>query len=71
MIKLFEWIKKLFKKNEIKMLQAPIQESITNNDKDKFLDQLKVNTYKNINKKRVRTLINDGDGLGIQTNFSA
>lgn len=56
------FFKKILKKEETKMLEAP-----TNNNEDKinFLNSLKANIVKK-RKNKVETLICEGDGLGIK-----
>ena len=61
-------IKNLFKKEEIKMIDAPKQN--TNEEKDKFVNALKVNLIKKEKRRKIETLICIGDGLGIQKGIS-
>lgn len=57
------FFKKIFKKEEdIKMLETPIN---ANEDKANFMNSLKVNIVK-ARKKKVETLVCEGDGLGIK-----
>lgn len=64
------FIKRIFNKHDnIKMIEAP--KNIQQDDKMKFINSLKVNTQKKLNKKRVETLTCFGDGLGIQTKISS
>ncbi len=63
-------IKKIFNKHEdIKMLE---ESKVINNSyaKDEFVKSLKVNINKAIKKKKVETLICDGDGLGINNKIT-
>ena len=63
--KFFSAIKNLFhKKKDIKYLEAP-KVTIDNNQRNDFLDSLKVNLVKR-NKVKVETIICPGDGLGFQ-----
>ncbi|MDR0978494.1 MAG: hypothetical protein LBL91_00880 [Lachnospiraceae bacterium] len=56
------WVKKIFiKKEDIKMLESPSEE-VANENRKTFLESLKIK----VAKKKVETLICDGDGLGIQ-----
>ena len=65
----FYAIKNLFhKKNDIKYLEAP-KVTIDNNQRNDFLDSLKVNLVKR-NKVKVETIICPGDGLGFQKTHS-
>ena len=68
--KLISFIKNKFTKQEkIKQLMEP--RTIANEDKkESFIESLKINTTQKITKKRVETLICDGDGLGIQKNIT-
>lgn len=64
--KLFLSIKNIFiKKNEIKKLPEP-ENDINQDSRNNFIESLKVTPLKKINKKKVETLICNGDGLGIQ-----
>ena len=66
--KIIEVIKKKLKKEEnIKLLDKA---KCIKNDENEFLASLKVNkTSNNKVEKVVETMICDGDGLGIQTDF--
>jgi hypothetical protein len=60
--KILTWVKKIFvKKEDIKMLESPSEEG-ANENRNTFLESLKIK----VAKKKVETLICDGDGLGIQ-----
>ena len=60
---LFLAFKNIFRKHtEIKQLEAPKQFSSSIN-RDNFIKDLKVNVKK---KKKIATLVCEGDGLGIQ-----
>ena len=59
---IIEFIKDIFKKEEKKLLETPKE-----NEKEKFIQSLKVTTKK---KKKIETLICKGDGLGIQGKIS-
>ena len=60
---LFLTFKNIFRKHtEIKQLEAPKQFS-TSINRDSFIKDLKVNVKK---KKKIETLVCEGDGLGIQ-----
>lgn len=64
--KLFLSIKNIFiKKNEIKKLPEP-ENDINQDSRNKFIESLKVTSIEKTNKKKVETLICNGDGLGIQ-----
>lgn len=67
--RIFSFFKNIFtQKEEVKMLQEPI---ITNQEeKSSFIESLKVNITKNSKKNNIETLVNDGDGLGIQSKIS-
>jgi hypothetical protein len=67
--RIFLFFKNIFnQKEEVKMLQEPI---ITNKEeKSSFIESLKVNITKNSKKNNIETLVNDGDGLGIQAKIS-
>lgn len=61
--KIFSLIQRIFNKEEIKMIEAPTQH-YNHHEKSKFVQSLKiVNAEK---KKKVETLVCEGDGLGIQ-----
>ena len=69
--KMISFIKRLFKKEEIKLIEAPIEVEDEEKDKkkEKFLNYLKVEDAVNKKKKskgKIETLICVGDGLGIQ-----
>ena len=64
---IFYFIKKLFNKEEIKMIEAPKEPIISKEKKNTFLNSIKINVTKN---KKVETLVCYGDGLGIQTKIS-
>ncbi len=56
----------LFKQEDIKMIEKPKEEyTELANNKDNFINSLKINEVKK-KKKKVETLVCDGDGLGIQ-----
>ena len=61
------FIKKIFNKEEIKMLEAPTEPIISKEKKNIFFNTIKINVTKN---KKVETLVCYGDGLGIQTKIS-
>ena len=62
--KLVLFFRKKFKKTDnVKKLEAP--KPIINNEKNEFINSLKVHNTNNPN-KRVETLICIGDGLGFQ-----
>lgn len=71
--------KNIFKKQDkVKMLEAPqtqenTQKEVTNNQKQKndFIESLKVNIENKPKKKKIETLICEGDGLGIKPKISA
>lgn len=62
---IISFFKKLFNKNDIKMIEAPLQ-IVNSEEKNDFINSLKVNISQRI-KKKVETLTCFGDGLGIQT----
>ena len=69
--KMISFIKRLFKKEEIKLIEAPIEVEDEEKDKkkEKFLNSLKVEDEvkkKKKLKRKIETLICVGDGLGIQ-----
>ena len=68
--KLISFIKNKFTKHEkIKKLMEP--RIIANEDKkESFIESLKINATQKITKKRIETLICNGDGLGIQKNIT-
>jgi len=63
------FFKRMFNKEEIKMLDAP-DETFQNNNKKNFINSLKINIENKQNKKKVETLTCFGDGLGIQKKLS-
>lgn len=65
--KMFLFIKNIFiKQDEVKELQEPKVISIEQDKKESFIESLKVTTTEKRTKKKVETLICNGDGLGIQ-----
>lgn len=59
------FVKKIFsKQKEVKKLAEPKTDS--NISKVNFINSLKFNTSTNLSKKNIKTLICEGDGLGIQ-----
>lgn len=68
--KIFSFIKNIFSKNKVLALEAP-KEIISETKKIDFIESLKVTTVKEITKKKIETLICEGDGLGIQKGISA
>ena len=62
--KIKSFIKNIFyKKEDIKMIEEP---RIDVKKKEEFIKSLKVNLDKKRKSKRIKTLICEGDGLGIQ-----
>lgn len=60
--KIIVWLKEIFhKKEEPKLLEESNQEKKAN-----FIENLKVNTMEKRKKKKIETLVCEGDGLGIQ-----
>lgn len=55
----------LFKQEDIKMIEAKEEHTEVTNNKDNFINSLKINVIKK-KKKKIETLVCDGDGLGIQ-----
>ena len=53
------------KQDEVKKLQES-NDPIEQNEKEYFIESLKINTTEKRLKKKVETLICNGDGLGIQ-----
>lgn len=67
---IIEFFKRLFNKEDnIKMIDSPV-DNLQREDKEKFVNSVKVNTIENREKKNVETLTCFGDGLGIQTKVS-
>lgn len=67
---IISFFKKIFnKENNIKMIEAPVQE-IKKKDKASFMNSLKVNIVQKRKKKKIETLTCFGDGLGIQNKIS-
>ena len=68
--KMILFIKNIFvKQEEIKALEEPKQ-IINQEKKINFVESLKITTTEKKNKKRIETLICEGDGLGIQKKIS-
>lgn len=63
--RVFFFIKKRFYKENVKMIES-ISGVITKNEKESFIKSLKKDNFKKIEKKKIETLICEGDGLGIQ-----
>lgn len=64
--KVILFIKNIFiKQDEVKKLVEP-KIAIEQNKKESFIESLKITTTEKRTKKKVETLICDGDGLGIQ-----
>lgn len=64
------FFKKIFNgKNNIKMIEAPL-DSLSKEDKNHFINSLKVNIVQKHKKNKVETLTCFGDGLGIQTKMT-
>ncbi len=64
--KMILFIKKMFiKQDEVKKIQEP-RINIEQEKKETFIKTLKTTTTEKRTKKRVETLICNGDGLGIQ-----
>lgn len=64
--KMISFIKNIFsKQDEIKKLAEP-EIIVKSGKKESFIESLKVTTTEKRAKKRVETLICNGDGLGIQ-----
>lgn len=63
--KVFLYFKSIFnKKEEVKKIDAPKD---TVNEKEKFIENLKVTTTYKRSRKKAETFICDGNGLGIQS----
>lgn len=63
--KVFLYFKSIFnKKEEVKKIDAPKD---TGNEKEKFIENLKVTTTYKRPRKKAETFICDGNGLGIQS----
>ena len=67
--RVFFFIKKSFYKENVKMIES-ISGVITKNEKESFIKSLKKDNFKKIEKKKIETLICEGDGLGIQKKIS-
>ena len=64
--KMLLFIKKIFvKQDEFKKIQEP-KISVEQEEKNTFIESLRMNTTEKNLKKKVETLTCDGDGLGIQ-----
>ena len=64
------FFKRLFyKETSIKMIDAP-EEVISKENRNNFLNSIKVDMTKKSKKKKVETLTCFGDGLGIQTKIT-
>ena len=62
--------KKIFNKNDkIVMIEASV-ENLNNDDRNNFVNSLKVDLIPKYQKKKVETPICFGNGLGIQTKIS-
>lgn len=61
--KIISLIQRIFNKQEIKMIEASTQH-YNYSEKSNFLQSLRIVNIKK--KKKVETLVCDGDGLGIQ-----
>ena len=57
------------KENDIKMIEAPIQ-NLKEDNKISFLNSLKVNIEQKKKKKKIETLTCFGDGLGMQNKIT-
>lgn len=62
---IFSFFKRIFNKHDNQKLIVAAEEPTKDNERLKYIDSLKVNKIKK-EKKKVETLICDGDGLGIQ-----
>ena len=61
------FIKNIFRGHEeVRKIDAPKQS--INKDKSEFLESLKVSVIEKRKKIKIKTLVCEGDGLGIQTN---
>ena len=67
--KMVSFIKKMFIKEEVKLLEPP-KHIINQEEKVKFIESLKITTAEKIKKKKIETLTCEGDGLGIQKKIS-
>lgn len=68
--KLILLIKNIFKKGEIKKIEAPKQTQ-KEDKKSEFIDSLKIQTNIIKKKKKIETLVCPGDGLGIQNKITS
>ncbi len=68
--KMFLFIKNIFvKQEEVKKIEEP--KILENQDKKKdFLESIRITPTEKRKKKKVETLVCDGDGLGIQNKLS-
>ena len=67
-MKIIDFFKKLFFKNKQKLITAPPKENIKKDENQNyFLHFIKVEIPNKLEKNRVKTMICDGDGLGIST----
>lgn len=64
--KVILFIKNIFiKQEEVKKLAEP-KNTVKKDKEASFIEYLKINTIENRTKKKIETLICEGDGLGIQ-----
>lgn len=67
--KIVEYIKRLFKKEkDIDLIDEPKIENVDIENKNEFIESLRLNTVYESNK--IETLVCVGDGLGIQGNIT-
>lgn len=64
--KVILFIKNIFiKQEEVKKLTKP-KNTVKKDKEESFIEYLKISTIENKTKKKIETLICEGDGLGIQ-----
>ena len=65
-MKIIDFLKKIFFRQNVEKIEAAQDIKEENSDKkDEFLNSIKVKIQGKIKKKRVKTMVCDGDGLGI------
>ncbi len=64
--KIVVWLKELFYKKERTKLLEESKQILNQEEKVNFIENLKVNIIEKRKKKKIETLVCEGDGLGIQ-----
>ena len=68
-MRIIEFFKRLFSRKKQKLIAEPKEERLKAN-KDKFLNSIKVEAQEKTKKNKIKTMICDGDGLGISNKMT-